>query len=315
MLALAGGVGGAKLAEGFARLLGSKLTVIVNTGDDSEHLGLHISPDLDTVTYTLAGLANPETGWGLANETWSVFEQVRKLDGPSWFKLGDRDLATQLVRTHGLRHGQRLTMMVRQVCEKLSVPCSVLPMSDDPIRTIVLTAGGQLSFQHYFVELQCRVPVTGFEFHGAATARLSAEVGAALSDNTHEGIVFCPSNPFVSIDPILSVPGIRQSLSERKVPAIAVSPIIDGSAVKGPAAKMMAELGLEISPVSIARHYRGLIDGMVIDDLDAGVATRLEQTGVAVLVAPTLMKNEADRRQLAERCLAFIRAIGGRGQC
>ena len=315
MIALAGGVGGAKLADGLARVLGRDLAVIVNTGDDFEHLGLAISPDLDTVMYTLASLANPQTGWGLASESWSVLEQIGKLGGPTWFKLGDRDLATHLVRNQGLRQGERLTAIVARLCSALGIQCSVLPMSDDPVRTIVQTAEGELSFQDYFVRLQCAVPVTGFVFRGSDMARMSIEVEAALAGGKHDGVIFCPSNPFVSIDPILAVPGIRQALAARTVPVVAVAPIINGAAVKGPAAKMMMELGLEVSPVSIAAHYRGLIDGIVIDDLDAALAPKLEQHGIAVLVTPTLMRDGADRQKLAESCIAFSRRLKGRGRC
>ncbi|HEV2551308.1 MAG TPA: 2-phospho-L-lactate transferase [Stellaceae bacterium] len=309
IVALAGGVGGAKLAEGLAGLIGSKLTVIVNTADDFEHLGLPISPDLDTVMYTLAGIANRETGWGIAGETWSFLDQVVRLGGPSWFRLGDRDLATHALRAVALRSGQNLTTATADLCRRLGIAARVLPMSDDAVRTIVHTAEGDLPFQEYFVARKCDVAVSGFEFAGVERARPTEAVIEALRDDKLEAIVFCPSNPFVSIDPILSLPGLRALIVDAGVPVVAVSPIIAGAAVKGPAAKMMRELGLAPTPVTVARHYRGVVTGFVMDKADASFSALVEAQGMAVRVTDALMRDEADRRRLAQQCLDFARSL------
>jgi LPPG:FO 2-phospho-L-lactate transferase len=307
IVALAGGVGGAKLADGLARHLGRELTVIVNTGDDFEHLGLHVSPDLDTVMYTLAGIANPEQGWGLAGESWNFLDQLARLRGPSWFRLGDRDLAVHVLRSERLRRGERLTAVTADLCAALGIASRILPMTDAPVRTIVETADGPLPFQDYFVRLRCEVAVTGFRFDGIDDARPSPEVAAALGDPALEGIILCPSNPFVSIDPILSVPGMRALLGQAGVPVVAVSPIIAGAAVKGPAAKMMKELGLAISSLTVASRYRGLVSGLIVDAADAALRPDIEALGMAVRSMDTLMRDGADRERLAAQCLAFAR--------
>jgi LPPG:FO 2-phospho-L-lactate transferase len=306
IVALAGGVGGAKLADGLARRLGGELTVIVNTGDDFEHLGLHISPDLDTVMYTLAGIANPKTGWGIAGESWTVLDQVARLDGPVWFKLGDRDLATHLVRTQRLRAGERLTAVTAALCRSWGIAARVLPMSDEPVRTIVQSGAERYPFQDYFVRLQCRVPVTALHFEGAQSARPSLNVRAALADPALAAVILCPSNPYLSIDPILSLPGLRDRIVAAGVPVVAVSPIIGGAAVKGPAAKIMRELGLEASVAAIAEHYRGLISGLMIDTVDAQFSSGIEALGISVRVVPILMRTVEDREGLAAECLAFV---------
>jgi LPPG:FO 2-phospho-L-lactate transferase len=309
IVALAGGVGGAKLAEGLAALLGDALAVIVNTADDFEHLGLHISPDLDTVMYTLGGIANAETGWGVAGETWNFLDQIVRLGGPGWFRLGDRDLATHVLRGAALRAGGRLTEITADLCRRLGIAARVLPMSDDPVRTVVHSAEGDIAFQDYFVGRHCAVPVTGFAFAGIERARPTAEVAAALRATDLEAVIFCPSNPFVSIDPVLSLPGMRPLIGEAGVPVIAVSPIIGGAAVKGPAAKMMRELGLEASAAAVAAHYRGLVGGFVMDTADAALAPAVEAQGLKVALTDTLMRNAADRRRLAQECLAFTRGL------
>jgi LPPG:FO 2-phospho-L-lactate transferase len=309
IVALAGGVGGAKLAQGLARLLGAGVAVIVNTADDFEHLGLHISPDLDTVVYTLGGIANPQTGWGVAGETWTFLDQVARLGGPSWFRLGDRDLATHVLRAAALRAGDRLTDITADLCRRLGIAARVLPMSDDAVRTIVHSADGDLAFQEYFVGRHCDVPVTGFAFAGIERARPTVEVEAALRAAELDAIILCPSNPFVSIDPILSLPGMRQLLGGPGVPVIAVSPIIGGAAVKGPAAKMMRELGFEPSAASVAAHYRGLVTGFVMDTADAALAPAVEVQGMTVIVTGTVMRTNADRLRLAEECVAFARRL------
>ena len=310
IVALAGGVGGAKLAEGLAALMGSDVTVIVNTADDFEHLGLPISPDLDTVMYTLGGIANPETGWGVAGETWSFLEQLARLGGPSWFRLGDRDLATHVLRAAALCAGTSLTGITAELCRRLGITAQVLPMSDDGVHTIVHSAEGDLPFQEYFVGRKCEVPVTGFAFDGIDKARPTAEVENALRARDLEAIIVCPSNPYVSIDPIISLPGVRKLIADAGVPVIAVSPIIAGAAVKGPAAKMMRELGLEPSPATVAAHYRGLVTGFVMDTADARLAPTVEALGMTVRLTGILMKDGSDRRRLAGESLDFARSIG-----
>jgi LPPG:FO 2-phospho-L-lactate transferase len=309
IVALAGGVGGAKLADGLAHSLGADLTVIVNTGDDFEHLGLHISPDLDTVMYTLAGIANPATGWGIAGETWHTLEQITRLGGPDWFKLGDRDLATHILRTQRLHGGERLTAITADLCRAFGIAARVLPMSDDPVRTIVQSGLDRHPFQDYFVRLKCGVPVTALHFDGADTARPSAEVTAALTDRSLTAIILCPSNPYLSIDPILSPPGMRDLIGHAGGPVVAMSPIIGGAAVKGPAAKIMRELGVDPSVIGIARHYKGLIDGLMIDTVDADLAAEIETMGIRVRVAPILMHTTEDRQTLAAECLAFAKDL------
>ena len=310
IVALAGGVGGAKLARGLAKIPGADLSVIVNTGDDFDHFGLRICPDIDTVTYTLAGKANPVTGWGLEGDTWNFMAQVSALGGEDWFQLGDRDLAVHVLRTQLLRRDETLTEVTRKIAAQLGVEAAVLPMSDAPVRTRVETAAGVLDFQDYFVRRRCDIAVTGLRFDGAVQAGPTAPVVHAL-DAAHM-IVFCPSNPFVSIDPILAVAGIRDRLAATGVPRVAVSPIIAGKAVKGPAAKMMAELGYQVSSLTVARKYRGLIDGMVIDVADAGLADEIEALGIAVKTTRTLMLTPEDSAALAFETTAFARQIGGR---
>jgi LPPG:FO 2-phospho-L-lactate transferase len=302
IVALAGGVGGAKLADGLAQILPHQdLTIIVNTGDDFEHLGLHISPDLDTVCYTLAGLANAETGWGRAGESWHAFEGLAQLGGPDWFRLGDRDLAAHLERTRRRRAGDSLSAITRDFCRAWGVQPAVLPMSDDPAPTTVLTEEGELPFQEYFVLRGCQPPVKGFRFEGSP--RPAPGVAEALG--AADAVVICPSNPWVSVDPILNVAGLRELVGTRRV--FAVSPIIGGRAVKGPAAKMYAELGIEPSALAVAQHYGGMLAGFVADAVDAAVAGSLP---IPVLSAGTLMQTSADRARLAGEILEFIE--GGR---
>jgi LPPG:FO 2-phospho-L-lactate transferase len=308
VVALAGGVGGAKLADGLARLLGERLTVIVNTGDDFTHFGLHISPDLDTVMYTLAGVANPLTGWGIAGETWNFLGQVERLGGPAWFRLGDRDLATHILRTQRLAAGESHTAVTAALCRALSVAAALLPMSDDLVRTIICTDDGELPFQDYFVRLACAVPVRGIRYEGAPAARLNP---ALATFRNLSAIIICPSNPYLSVDPILAVPGHRAWSRAQGCPIVAVSPIVGGAAIKGPAAKIMAELGVPASAVGIARHYAGLVDGLVIDTADAALAPEIAAEGMAVKVAPTVMSNSDDRAALARICLAFAGELAG----
>ncbi len=301
VVALAGGVGGAKLAHGLALCLPPEcLTVIVNTGDDFDHLGLHISPDLDTVMYTLAGLANPATGWGLANESWNFLGALDRLGADSWFRLGDRDLATHVERTRRLRSGQSLTAVTRALSAALGVGPAILPMTDDPLRTMVQTDEGELEFQEYFVHRQCQPRVTGFRFAGEGKARPTAAVVAAL--DTADVIVICPSNPFVSIGPILVLPGIRDRLAGR---AVAVSPIVGGQALKGPAAKMLAELGRDTSALAVAQSYAGLAGAFVLDAVDAALEPAVAALGMNVLVTDSVMRSDSDRQRLAQSVLDF----------
>jgi LPPG:FO 2-phospho-L-lactate transferase len=307
VVALSGGVGGAKLVLGLSRVLPrGRLIVIANTGDDFVHLGLHVSPDVDTLVYTLAGLANPDTGWGRRDETWTFMQALEALDGESWFRLGDADLATHVERTRRLRAGERLSRVTADFCTRLGVHTRVLPMSDDPVRTLVHTAEGTLPFQEYFVRRVCAPAVTGLTFAGAAAARAPAEVLAALTEPGLRAVIICPSNPFISIDPILAVPGVRAALCACRAPVVAVSPIIGGRAVKGPTAKMMRELGLPVAAAVVARRYGDLLDGYVLDRQDAHEAESLELT---VTLTDTRMDSVADRERLARATLAAADAL------
>ncbi|MDX1437676.1 MAG: 2-phospho-L-lactate transferase [Anaerolineales bacterium] len=302
IVALAGGVGGAKLADGLARILDPvSLTIVVNTGDDFWHLGLRISPDLDTVCYTLAGIASPKTGWGQAGDSWAAIEAVAALGGPDWFRLGDKDLGTSLERTRLLSEGKTLSEITRRFCSTWEVLPAVLPMSDDECPTIVVTDQGELEFQDYFVRLRCEPRVSGFRLDRAQAASPASGIIAAI--DAADLVIICPSNPWVSVDPILAVPGVRQAVARRTV--VAVSPIIGGQAVKGPAAKMYRELGIEPSPLSVASHYRSLLDGMVMDRVDGRLQPAVADLGLAVLVTDTLMKSLKDRTQLSQDTLEF----------
>ncbi len=307
VIALSGGIGGAKLALGLYRTLPpDSLMVVCNTGDDFEHLGLRVSPDLDTVLYTLAGIANPETGWGRAGETWNFMQALEGLGGETWFRLGDADLATHIERTRRLAGGESLAEISADFCRRLGVRAHVMPMCDQPVRTMVETEGGVLPFQRYFVEQRCAPRVSAFEFRGAGDARPLPALEDALASDQLEAIVICPSNPFISIDPILAVPGMFATIAASPAPIVAVSPIIGGRAVKGPTAKMMAELGLEISARTVARHYARLIDGFVIDAADAAETQAID---LPCLATQTLMTSEADKCCLASEVLTFARGL------
>lgn len=306
IVALAGGVGGAKLAHGLAQILiPAELTLVVNTGDDFEHLGLHVAPDLDTVMYTLAGLANPETGWGQRHETWSFMDALERLGGPTWFRLGDRDLAVHVERTRRLRAGQSLTHVTAALCAALGVRHPILPMSDHAVRTWVDTDQGELEFQEYFVRRRCLPRVHAVRFVGLEAAAPSPAVLEAL--DAADLVVFCPSNPFLSLDPILSLPGLRERVQAR--PVVAVSPIVGGQAIKGPAAKLLSELGLDVSATAVAERYRDLLTGFVLDSMDAGLAAAVEALGPAALVTDTVMRSDDDRARLAEATLGFAQSL------
>ncbi len=309
VVALAGGVGGAKLADGLARLNPSlTLTVIVNTGDDFNLFGLHISPDLDTVCYNLAGMEQLNTGWGRADEGWDVYQEIQKLGGPDWFRLGDKDLATHLERTRRLNSGEPLSKITADFCRIWEIDPAVLPMSDDPVPTMVMTDQGELAFQDYFVKLNCEPAVTGFRFQGVENSRPAPGVLQAIQKA--DLIVICPSNPWVSIEPILAVPGIRTELEEKLV--LAISPIIAGEAVKGPAAKMYLEMGISPSASAVAKHYGNLLDGIMIDKQDEGLMNGIknrETHPLKVICADTWMKTREDRVRLAGEVLDFGQQI------
>jgi LPPG:FO 2-phospho-L-lactate transferase len=303
IVALAGGVGGAKLVHGLAQILPLEdLTVVVNTGDDFEHYGLYICPDMDTVCYTLAGLANLETGWGRVDETWQAIQNAVRLGGPEWFNLGDRDLGTHLERTRRLKAGQTLSQITRDFCKAWGIRQTILPMTDQPVRTIVETGEGDLAFQEYFVHRRCEPKVKGFRFENAEKAEAAPGVLEAI--DAAEAVIICPSNPWVSIDPILAAGNIRRAIEAKTV--VAVSPIISGQTVKGPAAKMYAELGIQPSALAVAEHYRGMLSGFVLDNMDAELASEIN---IPTLTTDTLMDSLTKRARLAGDVLNFIRRI------
>ncbi|MGE0669130.1 MAG: 2-phospho-L-lactate transferase [Sphingomonadales bacterium] len=306
VLALCGGVGGAKLALGLSLILPPEdLTVIVNTGDDFTHLGVRICPDIDTVTYTLGGLSNTELGWGRAGETWEFMESLRTLGGPAWFNLGDKDMATHVERTRRLMQGESLSRITADFARSFGIGPLLAPMTDDEVATIIETDGGDLAFQHYFVRDRCQPEVRGIRFEGAEAAMPSPAFMAALRGEL-DAIVICPSNPYLSVDPLLAIPGVREALAGHGAPVIAVSPIVGGKAIKGPTAKLMAELGLDVTQATIAHHYRDLIDGLMLDSEDAGMADAL---GVSTYVTNTVMKSIDDRTGLARAVLDFATAL------
>ncbi|NNM00538.1 MAG: 2-phospho-L-lactate transferase [Gammaproteobacteria bacterium] len=304
VLLLCGGVGGAKLASGMARVLDAgSLAVLTNTGDDFTHFGLKVCPDLDTVLYTLAGLADRERGWGRADESWRFIEAVGELGGDTWFNLGDTDLATHVLRTSMLDQHMTLGRVTATLAARLSVTQHILPMSDDIVSTMVDTGDGTLPFQRYFVERRCEPRVTRVWFRGAEQAALNNDARALLTAPSPPLVVIAPSNPYLSIDPILALPGLREMLRSETVRVIAVSPIVAGKAIKGPTAKIMRELNLAPSVLSIAQHYAAFIDALVIDDADADQAGAIEALGVAPLIMPSIMHDQADRDRLAAAVL------------
>jgi LPPG:FO 2-phospho-L-lactate transferase len=277
--------------------------VVVNTADDFELWGLHVCPDLDTVMYTLAGIANPETGWGVEGESFDALEMLARYGEDTWFKLGDRDLATHILRTARLRAGETLTRIIADLSTALGIGSAILPMCDEPVATVLDTPDGPLEFQEYFVRRGQRDEVLGMWLRGIGDARPTDAVQEALA--VADLVVICPSNPVVSIGPILAVPGMREALASAPVPRVAVSPIIGGRALKGPADRMLASLGLEVSPVGVARMYEGLVDGMVIDGVDEGEGERIEALGMRVLATAAVMRDAPDRARLAREVLDF----------
>jgi LPPG:FO 2-phospho-L-lactate transferase len=302
VLALSGGIGGAKLALGLSRVMApERLTVVANTGDDFEHLGLAISPDLDTLMYTLAGVSDPDKGWGRRDETWTFMAALAALGGETWFQLGDGDLATHVERTRRLAAGEALARITDDFCRRLGVAARVLPMSEERVRTRVRCADGWLDFQDYFVRRRCVPEILELAYEGAARARPHPAFMAALADARLRAVVICPSNPYLSIDPILALPGVRDAIKACRAPVIAVSPIIGGRAVKGPTAKMMRELGFPVAAAAVAQHYDGLIDLFVVDHGEGEVAV----PNMRVAKAAILMTTLADREALAKSVLAF----------
>jgi len=307
VIALSGGVGGAKLLRGLYHVLPpDTLAAIVNTGDDFEHLGLHISPDIDTALYTLAGLAHPEQGWGRRDETWNFMRALETVGGETWFRLGDADLALHVERTRRLGSGESLSAIIGDFARRFGIRAEIIPMSDDPVATRVLADEGELAFQDYFVRRRCEPVLRGLRFAGAEGARLPQSARAAFVSPELEAIIIAPSNPWLSIDPLLAIPELRRALETAKCCRIAVTPIIAGNAVKGPTAKIMAELGIPVSPLAVAEHYRGLIDGLVLDERDAALADRFD---IKVHIADTLMTTLDDYERVARMTLALCRPI------
>lgn len=315
VVALSGGVGGAKLVVGLAREVEQdRLLVIANGGDDFEHLGLTICPDADTLLYAGSGLDNPEVGWGRRDETWTFMAALGDLGGPVWFQLGDGDLALHVLRSKRLRRGEALSAILDDLRQHLGAPFRIVPMSDDPVRTWVETDEGRLAFQDWFVGRRCAPRVSGLTFVGAKVARPAPGLVEALGAKSLEAVVICPSNPLISVAPILAVGGLRDAIEGAKAPIVAVSPLVGGRALKGPAAKMMAELDLGSDALAIARFYAGLIDGLIIDEQDAGQAGPIEALGIRALVAPTVMTSLEDRIALAAAALDFARSLPRREQ-
>lgn len=306
VLALSGGVGGAKLALGLANVLAPEdLVVLTNTGDDFTHLGLRICPDLDTVMYTLAGINNPETGWGRKDESWDFMKSLSSIGGEDWFQLGDRDLAVHIERTRMLGEGESLSTVTARFAAKMGVRHAIVPMSDQVVSTVVETKSGDLPFQHYFVRDRCEHVVTGVRFEGADAAKPAPAIQAALDDPDLGAIVICPSNPFLSVDPVLAIPGMRDALKNHAAPVVAVSPIVGGRAIKGPTAKMMSELGMPTTSESVARHYGDLLDGFILDEIDPVDALKVDRLGVRTMMSKTVMRSLGDRAHLAEVALNF----------
>lgn len=307
ILAITGGVGGAKLALGLSKILNSEqLMFAVNVGDDFTHLGLHISPDIDSLTYALAEENNQELGWGRAGETWQFIDTLGSLGGEDWFRLGDKDMALHTRRSQLLGQGTSLTDATAEITRRMGIEHTVAPVSDDPIRTVVQSDRGELAFQHYFVRERCAPAVSGFYFDGMQNATLNPAITAWLADC--DGIIICPSNPFVSVAPVIEVPGFLEATAH--IPTIAVSPIVAGAAIKGPAAKMMQELNIPATAVAVAEHYQyhypGLLDGFVIDVSDGESLDAIALPSVAI---QSVMKSLEDRIALAERCLAFFEEL------
>lgn len=307
IVALSGGVGGAKLASGLASVLeDDELAVIANTGDDFDHLGLQICPDIDTLMYTLAGRNNPETGWGRRDETWSFMHTLKELKPDSWFSLGDHDLAVHVWRTWQLNQGRTLSQVTGELARAMKVATAVIPMSDDPVRTTLDTNEGVLEFQDYFVRQKCQPTVQEISFTGADQATPAPAFASLLTDNSVDAFVVCPSNPYLSVNPILSLPGVSEALRRHSAPVIVVSPIVGGNSLKGPTAKIMGEMNIPCDLDAIADHYGNLADILVIDSTDAEQQEKIATNGIEVAVANIVMGDETDRRTLAEFVLGLV---------
>jgi LPPG:FO 2-phospho-L-lactate transferase len=308
IVTLAGGVGGAKMAQGLqAALPPGDLTVIVNTADDFDLYGLRICPDLDTVMYTLAGIADPVNGWGVAEDTRHTLDAIARYRQEPWFLLGDQDFATHILRTERLRNSMPLSMVTEELSSALGVPSRIVPMSDDRVATLVDTPAGTLEFQDYFVGRRQSDDVIGVSFAGIE--RATAHPDALTAIREADAVVVAPSNPIVSVRPIVMTPGMSDALLENPAPVVAVSPIVGGRALKGPAANMLATLGHEVSALGVARIYADLIDGLVIDEVDRDLVAGIEYLGMRVLVTATVMGGEDDRRRLAEEVLDFASSL------
>ncbi|NKB53578.1 MAG: 2-phospho-L-lactate transferase [Rhizobiaceae bacterium] len=313
IIALSGGVGGAKLVLGLSHVLpDDRLMVVTNTGDDFDHFGLRICPDTDTVIYTLADLADKTKGWGRADESWTFMKTTRSLGGEDWFNLGDGDLALHVMRTQALARGQSLSDVTASVSKAWNIGVQIVPMCDQAVATTVKTETGSLAFQHYFVRDQCQPVVTGFDFEGIDQATANPIALDALGQGP-DAIILTPSNPYVSIDPILKTPGMRPAIEASDAPVIAVSPIVGGAAIKGPAAKMMSELGVPATVLEVAKHYSGLVDAMVIDEIDGHLASAIQDLGMEVSVVPTVMTGLEDKIALAKDVLALVRRLKSAG--
>lgn len=300
---LCGGVGAARLLRGLVRVVDpADVTAIVNVGDDTEMHGLHVSPDIDTIIYTLADAIDPDRGWGLVDETWNAMAQFERLGNPTWFNLGDRDLATHIVRSERLRAGATMSQVTAHLAESWGLDCRIVPVTDDPLRTMVAVSEGEISFQEYFVGRQHSVPITSVRFAGAADATPAPTVMSSIADARR--VVIAPSNPIVSIDPVLSVPGVRDAIVDRRADTVAVSPIVGGDALKGPAARMLRELGHETSVVGIARLYAPLAATLVVDEVDADAADAVEAEGMRCVVTDTIMRDATRAAALAEVVVA-----------
>ena len=309
IVTLCGGIGGSKLALGLNNVLDQKnLSIIANTGDDFLYLGFYICPDIDTVTYTLAGVNNKETGWGREDETWKTLDVLKELGADTWFQLGDKYLALHLFRSKEKRNGELLTAITRKITNKFGLKTNVLPMSNHPVQTFLETEDGEMSFQDYFVRNKCKPKVKNILFKSKKPVATDA-VKRSLMDKNLDGIIFCPSNPYLSIDPILSIDRIRKLIENQKKPRIAISPIVGHDSVKGPTSKLMKEMGVEVSSLSIAKHYKGLIDGIVIDHEDEKDVQKIREMGIAVKLSKIVVETEEEKMRLAKESLEFIKEI------
>ncbi len=302
LLALTGGVGGAKLALGLSKILNKdEVVFLVNTGDDFVHMGLHISPDVDTLIYTLAGKADPIQGWGRQAESWNFLETLEELLGETWFRLGDKDLAVHVLRTLLLNKGWTLTRSISRIAKALGVVHKVLPVTNDELQTMVITDRGRMPFQHYFVKHQCEPTVHDIEFSGATTAKLNPQ----LDLNQITAVVICPSNPYLSVDPLLAIDELKSFLANSSLPRVAVSPIVQGSALKGPTAQIMNSLGHPVSSITVSKHYQELINGIIIDHSDEMLKAEIKEMDLHCTTQQTVMKTLEDKIKLAQEVMSF----------